>query len=442
MSPPDSELIKRAEQLEQESKLGIKEKKYDKAISSLLIAKDIYTKLGFTGRVGVLIRELEVIKNLKKEEQQNILSTPKQEFKIELYPKESKEKEEDINEQKGYELLENAKTQALEDKIEDAIHFYDVAYKLFKKLNHDYECKQILWQINELKEFQRWGESRKIRGIKPVIKDIVSLAAAEKRRLKIQSQLDPSNKSYAKEETNPKEKIISPERKVPKIFEQMKKSEMEEQRLKEQSRTLIEMQKEQRKHESFERGEKIRLLREKKNQEDAQIAQAQDLLDKGNKMLNGKNYDEAKNYYMQSIDIFTKLGWNNQVTILQNELKNIDRYKREDEIKQQQIFRSKVENERKFQQTLTKALDDKNRQEQIQKERLNALPIEIKATLEKIELLKSKAVKEEEIDNISRALARYEYILTLYQSISTEIINLSEDISSIESKIAELKAKL
>ncbi|NHJ23930.1 MAG: hypothetical protein EAX89_05115 [Candidatus Lokiarchaeota archaeon] len=443
MRPQDSEFIKRAEQLEQQSKSAIKEKNYEKAISSLTIAKDIYTELGFTEKVGILIREIVQIKNLKKEEQQqSIPSASKQEFKIEFHPKETIEEDADINEQKGYEMLESARTQALGDNLKDALYFYDVAYKLFKKLNRDYECKQILWQINELKEFQRWGESRKFRGIKPTIKDIVSLAAAERRRLKIQSQLDPSNKAIERNVSNIKEEDLSPERRIPKLFEQMKKSEIEEQKLKERSRTLIELQKEQKKQEYFEKQEKLRLLREKKKQEDTFITQAQDLLDKGNKMLDKKNYADAKNYYRQSIELFAKLGWKNQVSILQNELKNIDRYKKEEENKQQHLILSKVESERQFQQTLAKALHDKDKVDQMQKERLSALPIEIKTILEKIELLKSKAAKEEELNNNSRAIARYEYILTLYRTISAEIINLSDDISIIETKIADLKAKL
>lgn len=443
MRPQDSEFIKRAEQLEHQSKSAIKEKNYEKAITSLTIAKDIYTELGFTEKVGILIREIVQIKNLKKEEQQqSIPSASKQEFKIELHPKETIEKDADINEEKGYEMLESARTQALADNLEDALYFYDVAYKLFKKLNRDYECKQILWQINELKEFQRWGESRKFRGIKPTIKDIVSLAAAERRRLKIQSQLDPSYKAIERNVSNIKEEDLNPERRIPKLFEQMKKSEIEEQKLKERSRTLIELQKEQKKQEYFEKQEKLRLLREKKKQEDTFITQAQDLLDKGNKMLDKKNYADAKNYYRQSIELFAKLGWKNQVSILQNELKNIDRYKKEEENKQQHLILSKVESERQFQQTLAKALHDKDKVDQMQKERLSALPIEIKTILEKIELLKSKAAKEEELNNNSRAIARYEYILTLYRTISAEIINLSDDISIIETKIADLKAKL
>jgi hypothetical protein len=444
MNPQDSELIKRAEQLEYQSKLALKEKNYDKVVSNLLNAKDIYTTLGLTGQVEILTREIIRIKNLQKQELQTTPSKSLQEFKIELelHPKDSSEKEGEITEEKGYKLLETARSQALKDKIEDALYFYDVAYKLFKKLNQNYECKQILWQINELKEFQRWGDSRRAKGIKPAIKDIVSLAMAERRRLKLQSQLEVTKKPFEKEDITPKEKSIEQERKLPKLFEHMKKSEFDDQKKKEESKILLELQKEQRIQDNYERLEKIRMLREKKKQEDTQLTQAHDLLDKGNKLLKSKNYDEAKNYYLQSIELFSKLGWSSQVTILQTELKNIDRYKKEDEFKQQQILLSKVESERKFQQSLSKALNDKNKIEEIKKERLGTLPLEIKTTLEKIELLKSKAEKELEINNNTRALARYEYILTLYQSISAEIVDLSEDIFIIESKIAELKAKL
>ena len=61
---------------------------------------------------------------------------------------------------------------------------------------------------------------------------------------------------------------------------------------------------------------------------------------------------------------------------------------------------------------------------------------------EKIELIRTKADKEESMNNFSRVLSRYEYILSLYNSIPKESIDLSEQIQKVKQKILDLKEKL
>ena len=58
------------------------------------------------------------------------------------------------------------------------------------------------------------------------------------------------------------------------------------------------------------------------------------------------------------------------------------------------------------------------------------------------ELVRAKADKEESMSKFSRVLARYQYILSLYNSIPKDAIDLSEQISEVEQKILDLKAKL
>ena len=53
-----------------------------------------------------------------------------------------------------------------------------------------------------------------------------------------------------------------------------------------------------------------------------------------------------------------------------------------------------------------------------------------------------KAEREESMNKFSRVLARYQYILQLYESIPKDSIDLSIKVSEIEQKIIELKAKL
>jgi len=227
-----------------------------------------------------------------------------------------------------------------------------------------------------------------------------------------------------------------------KIFEQRKISEQKEEELRKASQLAIESQQEILKKQRMEKQEKLRLLKEKKKQEETTITEAEKLLDQGNKMLQNKDYNGAKNYYLQSIELFTKLGWTNQVKLLQDELKNIDRYKREEELKYQQVSLSRQKNEQDFQKKVDSALTEKQRLEENERQKRIIIPPEIRNKLEKINLLKIKADKEEQAQNYIRVLSRYEYILDVYQSVPKDIIDLSQEILNVETKISEIKSKL
>ena len=56
-------------------------------------------------------------------------------------------------------------------------------------------------------------------------------------------------------------------------------------------------------------------------------------------------------------------------------------------------------------------------------------------------MLKLKAQKEENV-NIKRALGRYQYILDLLESIPSDKINLTNEISEVNKKIEELQLKM
>jgi hypothetical protein len=72
-------------------------------------------------------------------------------------------------------------------------------------------------------------------------------------------------------------------------------------------------------------------------------------------------------------------------------------------------------------------------------EQMSAFPPEIKAKLEKIELIKEKADKEESLNKLGRVLERYKYILKLYLSIPKETVDLTQKISNIKQKISQLE---
>ena len=453
------DLLKQAEELEKESKNEIKNKKYNAAISLLLNAKDIYARLGLTGQVGILLKEIVRLKNLEKEEPKPA-SLKKEELKPIVLKKEELKSTsptiditppidtkiimeingKDVLESKGTQLLEEARYLALNNELNESIKIYNEAYDIFKKINHTYECKQILWQINEIKEYQKWGKSRKAKGIQVPVKDIISLAAAEKRRLWIQNQLQKGNRAGSvqtdESKTKAKEKK---ETKSYKLFEQrIKKEKLEEERRTAELKLLKEQQ-EQRKQITGEREEKIRKLREQKQTEDTLRKIAEDFLDIAKKSVQRRVYDEAKLNYEKAIEIFTGLGWSSQVKVLKQELWNVDRYKKEHEEKVESYALSRQKSEEEFQKRVKTMKSDYIKYQDRVVEQMRDLPSEVKAKLEKIDLLKEKAAKEESLNKLGRVLERYKYILKLYLSIPKETIDLTDEVSNIKQKISQLE---
>jgi len=453
MPSQNADILKKAEQLTFQSKIAIRNKNYSSAISSLLIARDLYTKLGLTGEVGIVIKEIVRLKNLKKEESASLtvfkdqFITPNDRIPIKSSlnsEKVAKSEDNQISEIKGNEILEIARKLVLEDKLEESVKLYNNAYNIFKQISYNYECKQILWQINEIKEYQRWAQLRKSKGIQVPLKDIVALASAERRRQRIQSGLGVGRKpiELAGSKLEKQKDPVITQRKKYKLFEQMKKSEEMEKEIANRSISMVQEQYDQRNQKSKEQQNKLKLFREKKMQEEALTAKAQDLLSKGNQSLQQKDYDEAKSLYKQAIELFIQLGWRDQITHLRNELLNIDRYKKEEELKLERVTLKKLKEEQEFQIKVSSVLSEKQKYKSKLQQKQLALSPEIKNKLEKAELTKAKAEKEESMNKFSRVLARYQYILQLYESIPKDSIDLSIKVSEIEQKILELKAKL
>jgi len=455
----NDDLFKQAEELEKQSKNEIKNKNYNAAISLLLNAKDIYTRLGLTGQVGILLKEIVRLKNLEKEELKPVslkkeeikpISIKKEEIKsisptIDITPPIDTKiimeiNSKDVLESKGNQLLEEARYLALNSELSESIKIYNEAYDIFKKINHTYECKQILWQINEIKEYQKWGKSRKSKGIQVPVKDIISLAAAEKRRLWIQEQLQEGNRarSVQIDETKTKTKEKK-EAKSYKLFEQQTKKEKLDEEKRKAELKLLQEQQEQRTQIMGEREEKIRKLREQKQTEETLRKIAEEFLDKATKSVQKREYDEAKLNYEKAIEIFTGLGWSSQVKVLRQELWNLDRYKKEYEKKLEFNISARQRSEEEFQKRVKTMKSDYIKYQERALEQMSDFPPEVKAKLEKVKLIKEKADKEESLNKLERVLERYKYILKLYLSIPKETVDLTDEVSNIKQKISQLE---
>ncbi|MHA1349305.1 MAG: hypothetical protein ACTSPZ_00545 [Promethearchaeota archaeon] len=448
----ETDLLKETEKLENQSKIAERNKNYKLAISVLMQVKDNYTKLGLNGQVSIIIKEILRLQHLERDDKSPIQSYGGDQERIELKSqlksslerlREIKSENTQISEANGNVILEKARNLALEDKYEDSLKLYNEAYSTFKHLEYEYECKQILWQINEIKDYQRMAQFRKSKGVPINLKDIVALASAERRRQRIQQGLGANTRPVEIEEYKRTKRTNSntTRPKGSKLLEQMKLAEKRKEELEKTS--LFDVKDQQKNFESKwkEKQNKIQMLREEKKQKDEMIAKGQELLEKGNQKLKQKEYDEAKVFYTQAIDLFTQLGWHNQIGILEKELWNIDLHKKEKEKKEETVRLNKLKQEQDFQNRVSEVMSEKQRHNQKLQQRRTALSPEIKSKIEKIKLVQTKAEKEERSNNFSRALSRYQYILELYLSIPKESIDLSNIVSEVEQKILDLKAK-
>ena len=448
----ETDLLKEAEKLENQSKIAERDKNYELAISVLLQAKDNYTRLGLTGQVSIIIKEIVRLKRLTGDEKKSIQRSrgdlekveSKTQFKSSLEKLgEKKSENTQISEANGNVVLEKARNLALEDKYDDSLKLYNEAYSIFKHLEYNYECRQILWQINEIKDYQRMAEFRKSKGVPINLKDIVALASAERRRQRIQQGLGAKPRPVEIDEyKNTIRNYSNTSRpKGSKLLEQMKLTEKRKEELKNASLSTVKEQQMNFESKHKEKLNKLHMLREEKKQKDALIAKGQGLLEKGNEKLKHKEYDQAKIFYTQAIELFTQLGWHNQISILEKELRNVDLHKKEAEKKEEIARLNKLKQEQDFQNRVSKVMDEKQKFNKKLQQRQTALSPDIRSKIEKIELVREKAEKEENSNNFSRALARYQYILELYQSIPKESIDLSNKVSEVEQKILDLKAK-
>ena len=158
--------------------------------------------------------------------------------------------------------------------------------------------------------------------------------------------------------------------------------------------------------------------------------------------INNGEFNEAKDFYKKAIEIFKTLGWYDQVDILYTEIKNLEKYKTDYLKKRTYESRKQQQTEEYLQKRTDALIQEKNQKDALKLASMQGLPPGIKNILEKINMLKDKAEKEEKASKYERALNRYRYILELYDTIPSDKIDVTKDVSEIEETIIELKDKI
>ena len=165
-------------------------------------------------------------------------------------------------------------------------------------------------------------------------------------------------------------------------------------------------------------------------------------MDQAKSAINNGEFNEAKDFYKKAIETFKILGWYDQVDILYTEIKNLEKYKTEYLKKRTYESRKQQQTEEYLQKRTDALIKEKNQKDALELASMQGLPPGIKNVIEKINMLKEKAEKEEKASKFERALNRYKYILELYNTLPSDKIDLTKEISEIEKMMAELEEKI
>ncbi len=359
MPKSEAEIEREADKLEKEAKIEIGKKNYIQAIKLLKIAKDLNSQLGFIGQVGMINKKIARLENLVHYEDFNA-SVPEIDVK-------------QIEEQ-GNDLLEKAQGFCDLNNISKAIELYNEALTIYDKLNFKYQYQQILEKIENLKSVQQQplGEAQIQRD--DSCEEILDLSVAKKRKELIQRELE--KKKVEKSIKLEREKLTHEQD----LIASKKQKEMMLSRVREREKTTpIEQKpiinaKQESDYKIKQNLERLQQLKETEQREKELIQKAEELLEKGNKFLNQNRFSVARIAYNEAIEVYTTLGWKNQVEIIMRELTNIDEYEEEyNETIRNQVLKGKgLTEEPKFTMEdfrRKKIREDMERRIQLEKER-------------------------------------------------------------------------
>ncbi|MHA1150076.1 MAG: hypothetical protein ACTSR8_17725 [Promethearchaeota archaeon] len=425
----NAHLEKEADELERQAKAELANKNYDLALLFYMDAKDIYLQIGFQGRVGVIDKQIARIKRLMELEKEKKVSVSKT---IE---------EKKILEQEGNDFLQKAKNLFNEGNYESALILYQKAYKSFEELGLNYQCKQINWEINKIKVQSQKDKPNSLENM-----DASELSIAEQRRIRIQKQQEQEQKKREYESQQylmaRNKQIVAKKQKEEDLKGMTEGMKLQQKIMMKRMQESSKVHYDQRKKELEMREKKLKMLEEKKKQEEEQINRADKALDLAKSLVDQKEFQKAKDFYNQAIEIFATLGWEQQVMVLKSELRNIDKYEEEHKEKLKQEFLKKKKQEKAFQQRVDAVLAEKKKAEEERLAKLRALSPEIQNKMKRAKDAIIKGEKEASMEKFQRAIGRFEYAIELYKSIPHEKIDLGIDISNLEEKISELKAKM
>ena len=331
---------KMAKDYENKKKEGIlkAESPYEEIIQIYKTAKLDFEKIGWVEQADQLVnsinyyqKKLDEVKRLRASELER---AAKQEEEIKHFEKEVQEAQkvkEELSQLRIKELEEKRKRAAkYESKKERAFNFMDLAKRELKQNNFDKaikfykESQQIFDEIN-------WQEGSKM------TKESINAINLKKQRLERE------------------EKLLA-QKKLEKIRNE---AQLEEQITK--AKDLHDLQQEQRRRE-------LLAIQEEKEREKEISDKAYLLLEAGTKLKDDKRFEEAYEKYIMGRDLFKKIGWEHEVSRINNDLMITLKKEMKQTEKLKAYQQKKVEEKKELEELLKEAEENQKELDHIRKE--------------------------------------------------------------------------
>ncbi|MHA1393553.1 MAG: hypothetical protein ACTSRZ_08620 [Promethearchaeota archaeon] len=404
---------KKADELINQAKKFISEKKYDDAILLYEEAIDLYRDLGWIGQVGILRKQIIKLESLKN-----------------IFAKEQiKEKEEKLNkfkmEKEADKLAKKAKNLAFMNKFEEAIENYEKVIKIYENLGYSFQIKRFLWEIEKIKDKmkkQKENQPRLDKQDNSILNDINQkspTALSFKERAQLEKELhkkaEAEKIAWIEEKQKEKEKILEERRKKLEELKRKKESEFEKW-INEQEIIHQAIQK-----ENFEEEYKrLKQIEIKKLKRKKAIDEANKLLDEAKKYADNLQFEDAKKLYANAAVKFEEAGWKDQANLIRNEIGLL--IEKEKQLKEKEKLKEleKIKKQKELEEIIQKKKQEEL-QKEIEKEQIkNQFSPEELKKIELAEFNIDKAKQEANKSKYEKAIKRLEYAHEILISIKKE----------------------
>ena len=335
-----SQAEKMAKDYEIEKKKGILkgESPYKEIIQIYKTAKLDFEKIGWVEQADQLVnsinyyqKKLEEVKRLRASELERVAKKEKETKRFEKEVQEAQEAKEKLTQLRIKELEEKRKRAVkYESKKEQAFNFMDLAKRELKQNNFDKAIK-FYKESQQIFDEIKWSEGSRM------TKESINAINLKKQRLE-------------------KEKIILAQKKLEKIRIE---TQLEEKITK--AKDLHDLQQEQRRRE-------LSAIQEEKEREKEISDKAYKLLEAGTKLKDDKKFEEAYEKYIMARDLFKKIGWEHEVSRINNDLMITLKKEMKQTEKLKAYQQKKVEEKEELEELLKEAEDKQKELDQIRKE--------------------------------------------------------------------------
>jgi len=424
-------------------------------------AAELYGQLGQLGQVGILTKEIKRVETLKsflsttssmpsKSSQPTIhatnsiqkteipASTPSLITTISPGPSAGtnivfRELEKEAN-----QLEVRIKNLVFEKNYPEVINVYKRLEEIYEKLNFSFQLRKIKFEIEKYQNMHSQANKQQIDEQKQ--QEETKLGIAEERALRMRHEREvreaDERKKFEEAERLRKEKeeLLKVQRES--TEDKVKRAAQERLLVFESKRTGMDI--DHIKTENEERKRKLIELQKKKELEDAAVTDANNLMEQGKKSVVTRHYDDALYFYGEASKKFREINWAQQADMLDKELQNIKKLHQEYEEKLKREAEDRRKSQAEFDERARKLQAEQDAKKKREEEERNKLSPELQRKVETAQMTKEKAKELEEKQKYDKALARYEYLLELYQELGSNIISANDTIV-IRQKIEELK---